>query len=148
VLEGLRDQLEAGTPRAAQLQQAMARGREFFLVHRLYRSHRTGAVVNSAFTRFSFPPRWHHDVLRTLDHFQASAAPDDERLDDAIALVLKRRAAAGRWLLQNRHPGATFFELETVGQPSRWNTLRALRVLRWHDRVRGGSTAPAPRPDP
>jgi len=98
--------------------------------------------------RPSFPPRWHHDVLRALDHFQASGAPYDERLDDPIALVLKRRTAAGRWLLQNRHPGAAFFELETVGQPSRWNTLRALRVLRWHDRVKGNSTAPRPRPDP
>ena len=90
------------------------------------------------FTRFSFPPRWHHDVLRTLDYFQASRADRDERLEDPVSLVRKKRTPDGRWLLQNRHPGRTCFELETVGKPSRWNTLRALRILRWQT----GSTSP------
>ncbi len=110
---------------------AEARGREFLLVHRLFRSHRTGAVVKPEMTRFSFPARWHYDVLRGLDYFRDTAAPRDRRLADAIALVENRRRADGRWLLQNRYPGRTFFEMERVGQPSRWNTLRCLRVLRW-----------------
>jgi len=108
-------------------------GRCLFQRHRLYRSHRTGRIVNPAFTRFSFPPRWHHDILRTLDYFRASRTAYDERLEDPIGQVLKKRTRDGRWVLQNRHPGKTFFELETIGTPSRWNTLRALRVLRWFD---------------
>ena len=133
VLEGLRDYVEARGPRAEDARLAEARGREFFLRHRLYRSHRTGRIVHPTFTRFSFPPRWHHDILRTLDYFRASKAAYDERLEDPISQVLKKRTRDGRWVLQNRHPGRTFFELETVGRPSRWNTLRALRVLRWFE---------------
>jgi len=108
-----------------------ALGREFLLAHRMFRSHRTGAIVDAAMTRFSFPPRWHYDVLRGLDHFRECGAERDERLADAIELVEKRRTPDGRWPLQNRYPGKTFFELEEPGKPSRWNTLRALRVLRW-----------------
>jgi hypothetical protein len=82
-------------------------------------------------TRFSFPPRWHYDILRGLDYFQEADAVRDSRLDDAIVLLLKRRRLDGSWPLQNRHPGRVYFEMEQPGQPSRWNTLRALRVLKW-----------------
>ena len=115
----------------AAVRQACARGREFLLVHRLFRSHRTGAVARPEFTRFSFPPRWHYDALRGLDYFRECGAARDARLKDAIALVEAKRTPDGRWLLQNRYPGKTFFEMETPGEPSRWNTLRALRVLKW-----------------
>jgi hypothetical protein len=113
------------------VREAQARGREFLLVHRLFRSHRTGNIVKSEMTRFSFPPRWHYDVLRGLDYFRECGAPRDQRLGEAIALVEARRKDDGRWLLQNRYPGRIFFELEKLGEPSRWNTLRALRVLGW-----------------
>ena len=93
-------------------------------------------IAHQAFTRFSFPPRWHHDVLRTLDYFRASNAAYDERLDDPVRLVTEKRGSDGRWVLQNRHPGRTFFEMEPAGKPSRWNTLRALRVLDWYERSR------------
>jgi hypothetical protein len=116
--------------------QAQAQGREFLLEHRLFRSSTSGAVVNPAMTRFSFPPRWHYDVLRGLDHFQEVAAERDERLSDAMELVYKKRRRDGRWPLQNRHPGRAFFEMEKVGRPSRWNTLRALRVVRWWERLK------------
>lgn len=135
VLEGLRDYVEASGLRAKEACLAEARGREFFLQHHLYRLHRTGRMVNSAFTRLSFPPRWYHDILRTLDYFRASKAAYNERLEDPIRQVLEKRTRDGRWVLQNRHPGRTFFELEKVGAPSRWNTLRALRVLGWFARV-------------
>jgi len=81
-------------------------------------------------TRFAFPSRWHYDVLRGLDYFR-ECNTRDERLGDAIGLVRRRQKADGRWRLQNRYPGRTHFEMEEPGQPSRWNTLRALRVLRW-----------------
>jgi hypothetical protein len=137
VLEGLREYARARGPRRSEALAAEEKGRAFFLQHHLYRSHRTGSIANPAFTRFSFPPRWHHDILRTLDYFQAARASYDRRLEDPVGLLLKKRGKDGRWILQNRHPGRTFFELEEVGKPSRWNTLRALRVLDWWDKVRG-----------
>jgi hypothetical protein len=130
-LEALRDYqlFRPGNGRAAM--EAQARGREFLLIHRMFRSHRTGEVVNAQMTRFPFPPRWHYDVLRGLDYFRDCGAMRDERLADAIGLLEKRRQPDGRWLLPSGYPGATFFEMERVGEPSRWNTLRALRVLDW-----------------
>jgi len=133
VLEGLRyyelhRRRKLGAVRAAQ-----RRGREFLLVHRLFRSHRTGAVIKPIFIRFSFPPRWHYDILRALDYFQAVKAPRDPRLAEAIDIVRNARGDDGRWLLQNCYKGKTYFELERLGAPSRWNTLRALRVLKWWD---------------
>jgi hypothetical protein len=131
VLEGLRT-YELFEPRRLEaVRAAQAGGREFLLAHRLYRSHRTGEIVHPDLTRFSFPPRWHYDVLRGLDYFQACRAERDERLQDAIELVEARRKPDGRWLLQNEYKGRQHFRLEQVGQPSRWNTLRALRILRW-----------------
>jgi hypothetical protein len=130
-LEGLLEYERMYPEQADAARAAGARGREFLLVHRLFRSHTTGAVVSEAMTRFSFPPQWHYDVLRGLDYFQAAAAPRDDRLDDAIGLLTRKRRKDGTWPLQNRHPGPLWFEMEEVGKPSRWNTLRALRVLRW-----------------
>lgn len=130
-LEGLRLYAQGGGRRVQEVEAAEERAREFFLRHALYRSHRTGEVVKAEFTRFSFPPRWHHDVLRTLEYFQESGAPMDHRLEDPVALVLRKRRKDGRWPLQNRHPGRVHFEMEKPGKASRWNTLRALRVLKW-----------------
>lgn len=116
--------------------QAMSRGREFFLAHRLYKSHRDGSMVDPVFTMLSFPPRWHYDILRGLDHFQAVAAPEDERLADALGVLEGKRRRDGRWPVQHKHTGRVWFDMETGRRPSRWNTLRALRVLRW---ARGGA---------
>jgi hypothetical protein len=137
VLEGLRlYELHRGRQRRA-VRAAQQAGREFLLVHRLYRSHRTGEIIKPVFTRFAFPPRWHYDVLRALDYFQAVAAPRDPRLADALGLVENSRGADGRWTLQQVYKGKTYFELERLGAPSRWNTLRALRVLQWWRGRRG-----------
>jgi hypothetical protein len=134
VLEGLRHyELHRGREVRA-VRTAQRRGREFLLVHRLFRSHRTGAVIKSEFTRFVFPPRWHYDILRALDYFQAVDAPTDPRLAEAIDIVRRRRGGDGRWSLEHSYKGKTYFELERLGAPSLWNTLRALRVLRWWDR--------------
>jgi hypothetical protein len=130
VLEGLRE-YEKRQPDQL-LTDSQDRAVEFLLIHRLFRSHRTGEVVDPRMTRFSFPPRWRYDVMRVLDYFQERSIPPDPRMSDAIELIKKKRRPDGTWLLQNRHPGRTFFELEEVGQPSRWNTLRALRILRWY----------------
>lgn len=116
-----------------EVEAAALRGREFFLAHRMFRSHRTGAVVKEAMTRFTFPYHWHYDILRGLDYFQSVRAPRDERLQYALDLVLRRRRTDGTWPMQNRYPGREYFVMETNGEPSRWNTLRCLRVLRWWD---------------
>ncbi|HME01321.1 MAG TPA: hypothetical protein VKM93_28920 [Terriglobia bacterium] len=131
VLEGLRYYELRGGRDVEAVRTAQRRGREFLLVHRLFRSHRTGEVIKPEFTRFSFPPRWHYDILRALDYFQAVNAPCDPRLTEAIEIVRSRQGKDGRWPAQHSYPGKTYFQLERVGAPSRWNTLRALRVLRW-----------------
>ncbi len=136
VLEGLRLlelHLESGVEA---LRAAQRRGREFLLVHRLFRSHRTGNIIKSDFTRFVFPPRWHYDILRALDYFQSVDAPRDPRLSEAIDIVSTRRREDGRWPLQSSYKGRTYFQLERIGMPSRWNTLRALRVLKWWNQGR------------
>jgi hypothetical protein len=133
VLEGLYHYEAHRQGRLRAVREAQGDGREFLLAHRLFRSHRTGAIIKPEFTRFSFPPRWHYDILRALDHFQAVGAARDARLAEAIDIVRGKRREDGRWPLQHGYPGKTWFEMERVGEPSRWNTLRALRVLRWWD---------------
>jgi hypothetical protein len=140
-LEGLRLYERHRKQNLPAVRRAQRRGREFLLVHRLFRSHRTGAVIKSAFTLFSFPPRWYYDVLRALDHFQSVDAPRDPRLAEAIDVVCRRRRCDGRWPLQNRHPGRVYFDMERVGAPSRWNTLRGLRVLSWWEGAVPGARA-------
>jgi hypothetical protein len=109
------------------------RGREFFLAHRLFRSHRTGEVAIRASTRFPAFPEWHFDVLRGLEHFAFSdGVLRDERLGDAVDVVRRARRKDGRWPTYAGYPGRQWFQLEPSG-PSRWNTCRALRVLRWWD---------------
>ena len=127
VLEGLRllELHREGDVRA--LRAAQQRGREFLLVHRLFRSHRTGTIIKSEFTRSAFPPRWHYDILRALDYFQAVDVSRDPRLSEAIDIIRTRRREDGRWLLPYSWKGKTFFALERTGAPSRWNTL-------WWDR--------------
>lgn len=134
VLEGLRlfELHREGDVRA--LRAAQRRAREFLSAHRLFRSHRTGNIIKSEFTRFVFPPRWHYDILRALDYFQAVDAPRDPRLSEAIDIVRIRQRRDGRWLLEHSYKGKTYFTLERIGTPSRWNTLRALRVLKWWNR--------------
>ncbi len=129
-LEALAE-IDAREPGRADIGAALASGREFFLRHRLYRSHRAGSVVSPAFTRLSFPPRWHYDVLRGLDHFRNVAAPWDDRLTDPLGVLADRRRADGTWPSQNKHAGKVWFDMKKTGRPSRWNTLRALRVRRW-----------------
>lgn len=131
VLEGLKEYQINFEPNNKRIAQSIKRGIEFLLVHKLFRSHRTGNIVDSKMTRFSFPTGWRYDVLRALDFFQSINVPKDERMNESINLVIKRRNANGAWNLQNRHAGRYYFEMEAVGKPSRWNTLRALRVLNW-----------------
>ena len=131
VLEGLLAH-ERATGGSAVSVAARIRGEEYLLERRLFRRRTTGAVVDPAWLQFSFPTRWHYDLLRGLEYFRSAGGPPDPRADEAIGVLRSKRQPDETWLLQNTHPGAVHFELEAGdGQPSRWNTLRALRVLRW-----------------
>jgi len=106
------------------------RRQEFFLRHRLYKSHRSGQVAIRGSTRFPQLPQWHFDVLRGLEYFVDASADHDQRLADAVAVVRHARRANGRWPTYAGYPGRTWFRMEQPGL-SRWNTMRALRVLNW-----------------
>jgi hypothetical protein len=130
VLEGLLE-VDQARPLPDPAREAADRAREFLLDHRLYRSHRTGEIADPAMTKMPFPPRWKYDFLRALDYFRAANAPRDERMSDAIELLRSKQTPDGRWKQNTPMTGLVFFDMEPAGRPGRWNTLRALRVLRW-----------------
>jgi hypothetical protein len=130
-LEGLHEYQSAYPEQKKRISQTRQRGHEFLLAHRLYKSHRTGKVFDEAMTRMTFPQRWRYEFIRALDYFRACDYQRDERMSDAVELLQKKQKADGRWLLNSGMSGRKYFDLEAAGQPSRWNTLRALRVLKW-----------------
>jgi hypothetical protein len=134
VLEGLLAH-ERATGGSAESIAARHRGEEYLLERKLFRRLSTGEVVNPTWLQFSFPTRWHYDVLRALEYFRSVGDVPDSRMDEAINLLRSKQQPNGTWLLENTHPGKIHFELEDGDdRPSRWNTLRALRVLSWHER--------------
>ena len=140
VLEGLLayEQGRGGSPAVAAVTAARRRGEEYLLRRHLFRRLSTGEIVDPAFLQCSFPTRWHYDVLRGLEHFALAGGAPDPRLAEAVALLRSKRQADGTWLLENTHPGKVLFTMEDGdGAPSRWNTLRAMRVLRWWESAGG-----------
>jgi hypothetical protein len=136
VLEGLLE-FERAVGSAPQIVPGIAaarrRGEEYLLQRALFRRLSTGEVANPAFLKFAFPPRYHYDILRALDYFRAAGQQPETRVGDALHLVESSRQADGRWLLDAAYDEALAVPFgESVGKPSRWNTLRALRVLRWY----------------
>jgi len=118
---------------------ARLRGQEYLLERHLFRRLSTGEVIErdrkggADWTRFAFPTWWHYDVLRGLDYLRQAGVVPNERMTEAIAVVASKRDADGRWPLEVRYPGKMLIEMdEGEGRPSRWITLRALRVLNWY----------------
>jgi hypothetical protein len=137
VLEGLLDYELAGG-KAAAVRKARKRAESYLLERRMFRSLRTGEVVDKRWLRFSFPTFWHYDVLRGLDYLRSAGIKADSRVREAVEIVAQRRHQNGRWPLNLLHPEFVPVEMETeVGSASRWNTLRALRVLRWYESSMG-----------
>jgi hypothetical protein len=143
VLEGLLayEQAAGSTP---DVTQARFRGQEYLLQRRMFRRLSTGQVIEhdrqtggpAAWTQFSFPTYWHYDMLRGLDYLRAAGVTSDDRVAEAIEVVRSKRDANGRWPLENPHPGELHFAIDDgEGKPSRWNTLRAMRVLRWYEQT-------------
>jgi hypothetical protein len=134
VLEGLLEHGRA-TGGSAEVQEARRRGEEYMLERRLFRRKSTGEVIDPTWLQFSFPTWWHYDVLRGLDYLREAQLEPDARISEAIGVVESNRDSEGRWPLQNAHDGEAYFEMEDgEGKPSRWITLRALRVRRWAGR--------------
>jgi hypothetical protein len=138
VLEALLE-CELADGSSAAVAEARRRGQEYLLERHLFRRKTTGEVIerdregSTVFTRFAFPTWWHYDVLRGLDYLRRAGVTPDERMAGAIALVESKRDDDGRWPLDTQYPGAMPVDFgEREGQPSRWNTLRALRVLDWY----------------
>ncbi|WLQ08504.1 hypothetical protein [Arthrobacter oryzae] len=133
VLEGLLEHERAtgGSPGSIAARQ---RAEEYLLERGLLRRKTTGGLIDSDWLTFSYPTRWFFDVLRGLDYFRAVGNRPDERVAEAVEALASKRQPDGTWLLENTHPGRTHFALEEGdGRPSRWNTLRALRVLEWYE---------------
>lgn len=135
VLEGLLEYERAGRKSAA-VTRARKRAENYLLERRLFRSLRTGEIIDKRWLRFSFPTFWHYDVLRGLDYLRDAGIKPDDRVREAIEIVMKRRHQNGRWPLNRLHPERIPLKMETgIGSASRWNSLRALRVLRWFHSV-------------
>jgi hypothetical protein len=132
VLDGLLS-FERANGESAPVRTARRSGEEYLLERGLFRRKSTRAVVQPEYLEFAFPHYWHYDVLRALDYFRGSGADPDPRMAEAVEVVRSKRQPDGRWLLDRIHPGRVYFDLESVGTPSRWNTLHALRVLKWWD---------------
>lgn len=132
VLEGLAEFQKAGyTYRTKDICVARSSAEEFILLHKLFLSDRTGKIIDKFFLRLTYPCRWRYDILRAMDYFRYAGRKPDQRMEEAINVILKKRNRNGLWNLQAAHPGQTHFKMEKAAQPSRWNTLRALRVLRY-----------------
>ena len=131
VLEGILEYAKNGYRyRLQELQQAADKSKTFLLQHRLFRSDRTGNIIDKKMLMLSFPSRWKYDILRALDYFQFAGITYDPRMQDALDILMKKRRKDNKWPVQAKHPGQTHFDMEKTGGPSRWNTLRAMRVLK------------------
>jgi hypothetical protein len=138
VLEALLE-YELANGAVAEITEARLRGQEYLLERRLFRRRSTGEIIerdrkgNSVWSSFAFPTWWHYDLLRGLEYLRRAGVTPDERVSEAIDLVISKRGEDGRWLLETQYPGEMPVAVEAgVGQPSRWITLRALRVLKWY----------------
>ena len=131
VLEGIWEFMKAGyTYRLDELVRIKKESEEFLLCHRLYKSDKTDEIIDKRWTTLSFPSRWRYDILRALLYFADSNYPYDSRMEDAVQILVSKRKKTGRWPVQAKHSGEVHFDMESTGKESRWNTLRALRVLK------------------
>lgn len=141
VLEGLTQfQAEGHEYRAKEILIARESAVEFILLHRLYLSDRSGKIIHPDFLKLTYPCRWRYDILRALAYFQKAEVPWDNRMLPAMEVLAKKRNRDASWNMQARHSGKVHFEMEKAGRPSRWNTLRALRVWQTYGHHLYGNT--------
>ena len=134
VLEGLAEYTKNGyNYRICEVEEAKRSAVDFILIHKLFMSDRTGEIIKKDFLKFPYPYRWKYDILRALDYFRYDGVEWDERLGPAIEIILNKRNRNGTWNQYAAYPGQVHFRMEKAGKPGRWNTLRALRVLKHYD---------------
>ena len=136
ILEGIWEFVKAGYQyRIKELNQAKNKAEEFLLLHHLYKSSRSGEIIDKKWTMLSFPSRWRYDILRALVYFVDAGVPYDPRMEDAVNLLKSKQRKDGTWPVQAKHPGQVHFDMEKTGSPSRFNTLRALRILKGYEQI-------------
>ena len=134
VLEGITTYKKNGYKyRLDELKFAEQSSKEFILRHQLFISDRTDEIIDTRFLQLSYPRRWRYDILSALDYFQHSKSSYDNRMQPAIEILLQKQNKNSSWNVQAKHPGQVHFDMEKAGRPSRWNTVRALRVIRFFD---------------
>jgi hypothetical protein len=130
VIEGILEYSTQGySYRISELKKAEEESRRFILDHRLFKSHRTGEIIDPKMQMLSYPSRWRYDILRALDYFRCAGTAFDPQMTDALNVLKRKQRPDGTWPLQAKHNGFIHFDMEPVGKPSKWNTLRAARVL-------------------
>ncbi|MEI2696056.1 MAG: hypothetical protein V9E90_13370 [Saprospiraceae bacterium] len=131
VLEGFAEFQKAGhIYRKKEILSAQKSSIEFILLHQLFLSDKTGKIINNDFLKLSYPCRWKYDILRAMDYFQYAGIEWDDRMKAAIDVLQTKRNNEGTWNVQAAHSGQVHVNMEKAGQPSRWNTLRVLRVMK------------------
>ncbi|GCC50414.1 hypothetical protein SanaruYs_06290 [Chryseotalea sanaruensis] len=131
VLEGLTEFQKAGyTYRKDEILRANESALAFILLHQLFLSDRSGQIINKDFLKLTFPCRWRYDILRAMDFFQYAGIKWDNRMEAALGILKSKRNKEGTWNMATAHAGQVHFKMEKAGKPSRWNTLRALRVMK------------------
>lgn len=133
VLEGILEYENTGyNYRLSELQKAKQSSEDFILQHKLFRSDKTDKIINPNFLKLYYPSRWYYDILKAMDYFQFAKVKYDVRMEEAITIIKGKQNKDGLWKLAANHPGQTHFDMEKPGNPSRWNTLRALRILKYY----------------
>ena len=131
VLEGFSEFQKAGYKyRKDEINNAKKSSIEFILLHQLFLSHRTNQIINKEFLKLTYPCRWKYDILRALDFFQYEGIKWDSRMEPAVAILKSKKNKGETWNMQAAHAGQVYFNMEKAGKPSRWNTLRAMRVMK------------------
>lgn len=116
--------------RIKEIKKSIIQSHEFILMHKLYKSDKTGKVIDRKMTMLSYPTRWRYDILRGLDCFQSVGQKYDDRMEDALEIIMSKKLKDNTWPVQQKHSGHVHFDMEKTGKSSRWNTLRVLRVLK------------------
>jgi hypothetical protein len=89
-----------------------------------------GNRPSTSWFKFGYPIGYITDVLQNLEVLIALGQVRDPRLANALELVVNKQDEQGRWSLEYSYNGKTFVDIEKKGQPGKWVTLRALRVLK------------------
>ena len=137
VLEGIMEYVKNGYKyRINELLEVKSTAQNLLFAHNLFRSDKSNKIIKSSFLKFPFPARWYYDILKAMDYFQMSDTQHNSGMDEALDFIVSKRNSEGLWKLSSPYPGRVHFNMEQAGKSSRWNTLRALRVLHFYGKLK------------